>query len=283
VTARRPSSVSLKNNSCNIITRTSTSRTTPRPTTTSLVGSRVTSDVVSLSAATGVVVADVAPDRINVKSIIRDYWKLSKGGLSVYAALSALPGYLVSCGLFDGISGVLLGSAGVFSGTLLCAASSQVINQMMEKERDANMARTKNRPLPTGRITMPEASMFAGVTCSLGTAILFNVGGPMPAAVALSTAALYTMVYTPMKVKSPYNTHIGSIAGSLPVLIGFSVAGVPLFGDLAPWTLFLNAAGQIEGNAPVCLDSSWRLIDRLVEVLRVVPEHLFWEYLWLIM
>ncbi|KAF4714631.1 Protoheme IX farnesyltransferase, mitochondrial, partial [Perkinsus olseni] len=173
VTARRPSSVSLKNNTCNITTRTSTSRTTPRPTTTSL----VTSDVVSLSAATGVVVADVAPDRTNVKSIIRDYWKLSKGGLSVYAALSALPGYLVSCGLLDGISGVLLGSAGVFSGTLLCAASSQVINQMMEKERDANMARTKNRPLPTGRITMPQAGVFAGVTCSLGTAILFNVGG----------------------------------------------------------------------------------------------------------
>ncbi|KAF4724441.1 Protoheme IX farnesyltransferase, mitochondrial [Perkinsus olseni] len=110
---------------------------------------------------------------------------------------------------------------------------------MMEKERDANMARTKNRPLPTGRITMPQAGVFAGATCSLGTAILFNVGGLMPAAVALSTAALYTMVYTPMKVKSPYNTHVGSIAGSLPVLIGFSVAGVPLFGDLAPWTLFL--------------------------------------------
>ncbi|KAF4673573.1 Protoheme IX farnesyltransferase, mitochondrial [Perkinsus olseni] len=240
VIARRPSSVSLKNNTCNIITRTSTSRSTSNATsTTSLVGSRVTSDVVSLSAATGVVVADTAPDRINVKSIIRDYWKLSKGGLSVYAALSALPGYLVSCGLLDGISGVLLGSAGVFSGTLLCAASSQVINQMMEKGRDANMARTKNRPLPTGRITMAQAGMFAGVTCSVGTAILFNVGGPMPAVVALSTSALYTMVYTPMKVKSPYNTHVGSIAGSLPVLIGFSVAGVPLFGDLAPWTLFL--------------------------------------------
>lgn len=72
--------------------------------------------------------------------------------------------------------------------------------------------------------------------------------------VALSTAALYTMLYTPMKTKSPYNTHIGrkwrrsgingriflgSIAGSLPVLIGFSVAGVPLFADFAPWMLFM--------------------------------------------
>ncbi|KAF4654962.1 Protoheme IX farnesyltransferase, mitochondrial [Perkinsus chesapeaki] len=116
---------------------------------------------------------------------------------------------------------------GIFTGTLLCAASSQAINQMMEKDRDANMARTKSRPLPTGAISIRDAGIFASVTC------------PVPAAVALSTAALYTMVYTPMKVKSPYNTHIGSIAGSLPVLIGFSVAGVPLLGDLAPFTLFM--------------------------------------------
>ncbi|EEQ98911.1 conserved hypothetical protein [Perkinsus marinus ATCC 50983] len=230
--------VEMRNSICIITTRTSTSTGAPTDIKSPLVNLKV-ARLVSLDARNEVVVGG-GRSKMKLRAVARDYWKLSKGGLSVYAALSALPGYLVSCGLLTGaIGSVVLNSTGVFMGTLLCAASSQAVNQIMEKERDGNMTRTKSRPLPTGRITTFEAGVFAALTCGVGNGILYSVGGAVPVIVALSTAALYTMVYTPMKTKSPYNTHIGSIAGSLPVLIGFSVAGVPLFADFAPWMLFM--------------------------------------------
>lgn len=167
------------------------------------------------------------------KTTFSDWWTLSKGYLSVWVALSALPGYLVAAP-WDPIS-----VACVLGGTALASSASQALNQARESHRDALMKRTKNRPIPLGKITPEEARKFALVSSVAGSAVLTAVSGSTaPALIALSTIGLYVNVYTPMKTKSPYNTHVGSIAGSLPVMIGFACAGgFPIFLSPEPWVL----------------------------------------------
>jgi protoheme IX farnesyltransferase len=163
------------------------------------------------------------------------YWKLSKGHLSVWVAFSALPGYLVSAP-FSLPSAALL-----FSGTALASAASQALNQAREASRDAKMARTHNRPIPSGKLSVLDAKKFALLAGLSGTTLLTlgSVGMSLaPATIALSTILLYVNVYTPMKTTSCYNTHVGAVAGSLPVLIGFAAAqGFPVFLSPEPWVL----------------------------------------------
>jgi protoheme IX farnesyltransferase len=179
----------------------------------------------------------VVPEKIDASPMttLSDWLKLSKAHLSLWVALSALPGYLV-CAPFDP---VMIG--GILTGTALASASSQALNQIYERDRDGRMARTRNRPIPTGRISVSEARVFAIATALSGSTILTAVSGSLaPAAIAISTIALYVNVYTPMKTKSCYNTHVGAIAGSLPVMIGFACAGGfdVFLTSSAPWIFF---------------------------------------------
>jgi protoheme IX farnesyltransferase len=164
-----------------------------------------------------------------------DVWKLSKGYLSVWVALSALPGYLVSAVPFSGSV-----AAGVFAGTALASAASQALNQIAEKAQDERMNRTKNRPLPSGRMSVETAQKLASVWGLSGLGLLtVSAGGSFaPAAIAFSTIMLYVRVYTPLKTLSCYNTHVGAVAGSLPVMIGFAAAGgFPILLSPEPWVL----------------------------------------------
>ena len=170
----------------------------------------------------------------SIKSVTHDYWKLSKGHLSVWVALSALPGYLVSAPFSLPVA------TGVLAGTALASAASQALNQIRERDRDREMTRTKNRPIPTGRISIDSAKLFAATSafCGFGLLTVAAGGSVAPALIAASTIGLYVNIYTPMKTVSPYNTHVGAVAGSLPVLIGFACAGgFPIFLSPEPWVL----------------------------------------------
>jgi len=163
------------------------------------------------------------------------YWKLAKGHLTVWVAVSAFPGYLIA--VTWPFSPAV--AASVLLGTALTSACAQSLNQLIEVDRDARMLRTRLRPLPTGQLTTEEANQFAVVSGILGTGLLVaGTGQILPAGIAASTAALYACVYTPLKVKSEYNTHVGALVGSLPVLIGFAAAGVPMTTCWSPWVLF---------------------------------------------
>jgi protoheme IX farnesyltransferase len=148
------------------------------------------------------------------------YWKLAKGKLTVWVALSAIPGYLVA------VPGAIDPSclAALACGTLLTSSSAQTMNQIYEVNRDALMSRTAQRPLPSGRITVAEASAFAIGSGSLGLGILAAGATPATAMVSGLTIFTYVGLYTPMKVLSCYNTHVGAISGSLPTLLGFTAA-----------------------------------------------------------
>jgi len=153
-------------------------------------------------------------------SLLKQYWKLSKGKLTIWVALSALPGYLLALpGSLDPT--VLLSLA---SGTVLTSASAQALNQLHEIERDGRMHRTAQRPLPSGQMTPLDALQFAIASGSTGLCILSMGANPATAGIAAATIVTYVGIYTPMKVVSPYNTHIGAISGSLPTLLGFTAA-----------------------------------------------------------
>jgi len=153
-------------------------------------------------------------------SAARLYWRLSKGKLTVWVSLSALPGYFLA--LPGAVDPLVLGA--LAGGTFLTSASAQTMNQLWEIDRDARMSRTANRPLPSGQLTVAEGRCFATACGAIGLGVLAAGATPASAVVAGVTMATYAGLYTPLKVVSPYNTHVGAVSGSLPTLLGFTAA-----------------------------------------------------------
>jgi len=123
------------------------------------------------------------------------------------------------------------------TGTLLVAASASAANQLLERRTDARMRRTSGRPLPQGRLLPGEVFWFSLVLGIVGVVYLLLTIHWFVAGIALATWALYVLVYTPMKRRSPANTAVGAVAGAMPVLIGWSAMGQPI--SLEALTLFL--------------------------------------------
>ena len=115
----------------------------------------------------------------------------------------------------------------VLVGTGLVAASSSIVNQILERRTDRLMPRTAGRPLATGEMSVPVAASWSVALLVLGAAIVTVAGGWPAAAAAVATWLLYVVVYTPMKLVSPLNTAVGAIAGALPVAIGWLAADGP--------------------------------------------------------
>lgn len=118
-------------------------------------------------------------------------------------------------------------------GTAILAGGTAVLNQFLEREADGRMLRTCTRPLPSGRLTAPEAMIFGSVLVLAGTLYLIGFTNSLAALLGCSTSALYLFVYTPLKVKTPLCTAVGAIPGALPPMIGWAAAR---------GTLDLNAA-----------------------------------------
>lgn len=123
-------------------------------------------------------------------------------------------------------------------GTMLVAAAASVINQVIERESDAVMKRTADRPLPMGRLTTVEASVFGWLLLAIGCTQLAMFADARAAVIATLTFALYVGVYTPLKRRSVWNTAVGTLPGALPVLIGCCGVGGSL---LDPAALLLTA------------------------------------------
>lgn len=107
-------------------------------------------------------------------------------------------------------------------GTTLVAASSGAFNQILEQKTDAKMRRTCNRPLPSGRMTVQEVAAFGIGTLVGGIAYLSLTLGLAPTVWAAITWLVYVCVYTPMKMRTSWNTTVGAVSGALPILIGAS-------------------------------------------------------------
>lgn len=172
------------------------------------------------AAVTAVPTVQDAETKEKSRKLAGLFWKLSKGKLTVWVSISAMPGYLLAApAALDPFVFTSLAC-----GTFLTSASAQTMNQLIEVDKDAKMHRTAMRPLPTGQLSRNEGLGFAAATGAGGLALLSAGATPATAAVAGATMAIYAAMYTPMKVMSPYNTHVGAVSGALPTVMGFTAA-----------------------------------------------------------
>ena len=136
-------------------------------------------------------------------------------------------------------------------GSILSSAGVSALNQIIEVDMDALMDRTKNRPIPSGRLSRKDGLIFGLFFTGAGTLLLGFGVHPIPGILSLITVLLYLFVYTPLKQKTPLNTLVGAIPGALPPLGGwiaatghFSREAWILFGVLFAWQIphFLSIA-----------------------------------------
>lgn len=169
--------------------------------------------------------------------------EIAKSRLSIYAELSKLN--ILSLVLIATILGYYLGASGLVSwkhlfitllGTTLTASGSGALNHYLERETDKFMVRTKNRPLPAGLIKPAEVMNYGVFMVLAGIMILVIQVNMLTGFIALLTAFLYIVVYTPLKKITWLNTSIGSIPGALPILGGWTASAGSI--DGMAWVLF---------------------------------------------
>ena len=144
--------------------------------------------------------------------------ELGKARLSALVVVTTLAGYLMAARPVPGWGHL----AATMLGTALCAFGANGFNQVLERDRDALMVRTRERPLPSGRVGVRAAALWSGAVVLLGAGLLLALVNAAAAALALGTVLLYVLVYTPLKPRSTLNTLAGAICGAIPPLIGWS-------------------------------------------------------------
>jgi len=155
-----------------------------------------------------------------IQQRVRDWAELVKPRLTLMVLFTVAAGFvLASPGFLDW--SLFLHA---LLGTSLVAAGASALNQYLERDTDARMRRTRNRPLPAGRLA-PRAALRFGVLAACGGLIYLSVlTNPLAAAMAASTLVSYVFAYTPLKRISAWNTLGGAVPGALPPVIGWTAA-----------------------------------------------------------
>jgi protoheme IX farnesyltransferase len=162
---------------------------------------------------------------------VGDYLELGKARLSALVLLTTLSGYFLAApGPID-----WLRLAATLIGTGLAALGANAFNQLIEIQRDKRMQRTRNRPLPAGRLTRQQALVFATACGVIGPSLLALLASPLAGVLAAACLVLYVAVYTPLKVRSTLNTLVGAVCGALPPMVGWAAAAGVL--DAGAWVL----------------------------------------------
>jgi heme o synthase len=157
--------------------------------------------------------------------MLKDYVELTKPRITWLILLSTAIGFSF------GVTGTFFG--GTWSwwtlfhtllGTGLLASGTAALNQWWEREADAKMNRTRNRPLPSSRISATGALLFGIGLAILGFADLWFGTNPLTAYLGLFTLVSYLFAYTPLKARTPHATTVGAVPGAMPPLIGYAAA-----------------------------------------------------------
>src|SRR4051812_33016261 len=138
----------------------------------------------------------------------------------------------------------LLRVVGLLLGTGFVAGGASAFNQVLERDLDALMRRTRTRPLPDQRLQPIEGVLFGSALTLVGVLMIVAVSNVLAGAVALATLIVYVAIYTPLKRRSSFGTVIGAIPGALPPMIGWtavtndiSAGAWALFGIMFLWQL----------------------------------------------
>ena len=149
----------------------------------------------------------------------RAYWELLKFRLSFLVAFSCAFGYVLASSQVNWVALAML-----FLGGFLLSGSSVIINQIIEKDLDSLMTRTMNRPLPTYRVSVNEATSVAIFCLLAGVTILMLYTNVLTTILSIVSMILYGFVYTPLKRVGPIAVFVGAIPGALPPLLGWVAA-----------------------------------------------------------
>jgi len=152
---------------------------------------------------------------------LRDYAQFLKLRLASLVVFSSALGYLIAAG--PDWQGYTL--IGLTIGGFLIVGASNGINQILERESDRLMHRTRNRPMPDGRMNTLEAVAVAALAAMCGIALIHYCTHVLTTILSIMALLSYGFVYTPMKKVSPVAVIIGAFPGALPVLIGYSAFG----------------------------------------------------------
>ncbi len=171
------------------------------------------------------------------------YVALTKPRITVFVVMTAFVGFVAgTTGPLSSMPLLLL--LHTLLGTALVASGTSAFNQVREADLDGLMKRTQDRPLPSGRISLRGAALFAGALSVVGLVELFLFTNVLTTALAAFTLVSYVGLYTPMKTRSHASTIVGAVPGALPPLGGFTAAtgalglpGLALFAILFVWQL----------------------------------------------
>lgn len=169
-----------------------------------------------------------------LKSVFVDFKEITKAGLAISVVFSSIAGYLLGIDEFGASEMKVLIMLAL--GGYCMVGASNAYNQIIEKDLDALMDRTKNRPIPSGRMSVKTAFIIATILTLAGIAILYNINEKSAMFGAISIF-LYTSIYTPLKTKTPLAVFVGAFPGAIPFMLGW-VAATGEFG-IEAGTLFL--------------------------------------------
>lgn len=187
--------------------------------------------------------------------LLKAFYKLSKGGISLSVALTTATGYFLSTGRTD------INVIYPFSGVLLLAMAASIHNQVQEIRADKIMPRTQNRPLLTHTISVKSSIMMTLLLAIAGTTILYYYNGLLPASLGFINLLWYNFVYTPLKYKTAFASFPGGLVGAIPPVIGWVAGG----GELMHPTSVALAVFFFIGQIP----HFWLLILRYSDEYRI--------------
>lgn len=150
---------------------------------------------------------------------LKIFFDLSKGRIALLAALSSATGYILAA---DSVSlAIVFPTVGLF----LLACGSSALNQYQERDIDCLMKRTKGRPIPSARLTPPQALVIALLSMLSGSLILLVGSNVVALSLGLFAAFWYNAIYTPLKKRSPFAAIPGALVGAIPPAVGWAAAG----------------------------------------------------------
>ena len=164
-------------------------------------------------------------------SWVKNFTEITKLRLSVSVVFSSVAGYLLGAAEVDFMILLLLCIGGY-----CMVGASNVYNQVMERELDTLMDRTKNRPIPAGRMSIAAALSIAIILTIVGISVLYSIN-PQTAMFGAISIFIYVFLYTPLKTKTPLSVFVGAFPGAIPFMLGW-VAATNDFG-IEPGTLFM--------------------------------------------
>ncbi|MBL4662909.1 MAG: protoheme IX farnesyltransferase [Flavobacteriaceae bacterium] len=165
-------------------------------------------------------------------SVIKNFTEITKMRLSVSVVFSSVAGYLLGVDGPIDFNVLLL----LCLGGYCMVGASNVFNQIIEKDLDALMDRTKNRPIPAGRMGVTSAFVLASVLVVLGIGMLYMIN-PQTAMFGAICIFMYVSLYTPLKTRTSLSVFVGAFPGAIPFMLGW-VAATNNFG-IEPGTLFM--------------------------------------------